>query len=126
MKTVLSTFTRRDDAHAAAAQLKQQNIVADDAISVRDRPPVADPSSASRLDQLVTGGILTDAYWLLEDLFGPGSGQVTRNLSDGVPEGGSVVVVRAPSDDDAARVQAFLLDAGADKQFAVPREGDLG
>jgi hypothetical protein len=124
MKTVLSTFTRHEDARAAAERLRTQGLALDD-VSVHQRPPLHDPSSASRIDELVSGGIFTDFYALLENLFGPGSGTVTRNLADGIPAGGSVVVVRARTDDDAARAQALLLDAGALGQYAVPREGDL-
>ena len=124
MKTVLSLFRRRDDARGAADRLRQERIDGLD-VAVHDRPVIADPSSASAIDQLATGGILHDFYWLLENLFGPGNREVVRNLADGVPEGGSVVVVRAGRDDDAARAQALLLESGAATQYAVPREGDL-
>jgi hypothetical protein len=37
----------------------------------------------------------------------------------------AVVVVEAADDVEAARVQEFLLRAGATKQAFIPREGDL-
>jgi hypothetical protein len=125
MRTALSLFTRADDARQAADRLKQQSIDGTE-ISVHDRPAIADPSSSSAIDQAASGGLFTDFYWLLQNLFGSSNGEVVRNLADGVPEGGSVVVVRARSDDDAARAQAFLRTCGAASQYHVPREGDLG
>jgi hypothetical protein len=129
MRTVLSAFTRRDDAHRAAAALRDAELTRGE-VAVRVRRDGDDPSLGNPVDEMVSGGGFTDFVWLLEHLFGSDSGlgsatQPHTTVADIVREGGAVVVVGAADDDEAARVQAFLRDAGAVEQAHVPREGDL-
>jgi hypothetical protein len=127
MRTVISAFTRRDAARQAATALREAGLTRG-AVAVRSRDAGGDPSLGHPLDEVVTGGALTDFVWLLEQLFGTSAGgpaQGHPSTADIVGEGGAVVVVAAADDDEAARVQAFLLDAGASAQAHLPREGDL-
>jgi hypothetical protein len=125
MRAVISAFSQRDDAHRAAEELRAAALTRG-AIDVRVRRVGDDPSLGSPLDEFVTGGALTDFVWLLGQLFGPaGAAGPEATAADVVRAGGAVVVVEAADDDEAARVQAFLRQAGAMRQAALPREGDL-
>jgi len=129
MRTVLSAFERRDDAQRAAAALRDASLTRGD-VAVRVRRDGDDPSLGHPVDELVSGGGFTDFVWLLEQLFGRDSGlgsatQPHTTVADVVRAGGAVVVVDAADDTEAARVQAFLHDAGAVEQAHLPREGDL-
>lgn len=125
MRTVLSAFTERAAARAAAASLRRQGATRGP-VAVRVYGEGDDPSLGHPVDEVVTGGALTDFAWLLDHLFG--TARASRHegtVADIVRDGGAVIVVDADDDEEAARVQAFLLKAGATKQAFVPREGDL-
>jgi hypothetical protein len=125
MRTVLSAFTQREGAQLAAAALGDAGLTRG-AVDVRVRRDGDDPSLGHPVDEFVTGGALTDFVWLLDRLFGSaGAGRPEASGADIVRQGGAVVVVEAADDDEAARVQAFLLEAGATQQAFLPREGDL-
>ena len=125
MRTVLSAFTDRELGRKAAEELGQSGLTRGP-IRIRIRREGDDPSLGNPLDEAVTGGAITDFVWLLEHLFGSsGAARPDASSADIVREGGSVVVVQAADDAEAARVQSFLLAAGAVKQAYVPREGDL-
>ena len=125
MRTVLSAFTDRELGRRAAEDLGRSGITRGP-IRIRVRREGDDPSLGNPLDEAISGGAFTDFFWLLEHLFGSaGAARPEANGADIVREGGSVVVVQAADDEEAARVQSFLLDAGAVKQAYVPREGDL-
>ena len=125
MRTVLSAFTDRELGRKAAEDLGRAGLTRGP-IRIRVRREGDDPSLGNPVDEAVTGGAITDFLWLLERLFGSaGAARPDASSADIVREGGSVVVVQAADDEEAARVQAFLLHAGAVKQAYVPREGDL-
>jgi len=125
MRTVLSAFTDRELGRKAAEELGQSGLTRGP-IRIRVRREGDDPSLGNPLDEALTGGAITDFVWLLEHLFGSsGAARPDASSADIVREGGSVVVVQAADDAEAARVQSFLLAAGAVKQAYVPREGDL-
>ena len=125
MRTVLSAFTERAVAEAAAARLREQALTRG-AIAVRVRGGGSDPSIGHPVDELVTGGGLTDFVWLLDQLFASaGASRPEGSVADVVKDGGAVVTVDAETDEQAEQVQAFLLREGASKQASVPREGDL-
>jgi hypothetical protein len=93
----------------------------------RPHPPAGRrPVARQPGDEVVTGGAITDFVWLLDHLLGSaGASRPDASIADVVREGGAVVVVQAADDEEAARVQAFLLQSGASKQAFIPREGDL-
>jgi len=125
MRTVLSAFTDRDAARRAAADLRTAGLTRG-AVDVRVRRQGDDPSLGHPVDEAVTGGAITDFVWLLDRLFGSaGAARPEADSAAIVRDGGAVVVVQAADDAEAARVQAFLLGAGATKQAFIPREGDL-
>lgn len=125
MRTVLSAFTDRAVANQAADDLDRAGL-ARGRIQVRIQGQAEDPSLGHPVDELVTGGAVTDFFWLLDRLFGnPSPARPAATGVDVVREGGAVVVVHAADDDEAARVQEFLLEAGAAKQAHLPRAGDL-
>ena len=125
MRTVLSAFTERDAARAAARDLRDEGLTRGP-VAVRVRDEGDDPSLGHRVDEIFTGGALTDFAWLLDHLFGrAGASRPKGSVAAVVRDGGAVVVVDASDDQEAARVQAFLLKAGATRQAFVPREGDL-
>ena len=125
MRTVLSAFTDSDVARQAADALGGGDLTRG-RIFLRLRPRGDDPSLGHPVDEAISGGGITDFFWLLDRLFGTAS--ATRADAGGIDivrQGGAVVVVQAADDDEAARVQAFLLEAGAVRQAHLPREGDL-
>ena len=125
MRTVLSAFAQRHAARAAAAGLRDRGLTRG-SINVRVWREGDDPSRGNPVDEILTGGALTDFAWLLGHLFGSaGPERPDSDIAAVVREGGAVVVVDADDDEEAARVQSFLLDAGATKKASVPREGDL-
>jgi hypothetical protein len=125
MRTVLSAFTDRELGRKAAEDLGRAGLTRGP-IRNRVRREGDDPSLGNPIDEAVTGGAITDFVWLLEQLFGSaGAARPEASTADIVREGGLVVVVQAADDAEAARVQSFLLEAGAVKQAFVPREGDL-
>jgi len=126
MRTVLSAFTEREAARKAAADLRSAGLTRG-GIAVNVRQEGDDPSLGNPVDEVVTGGAITDFVWLLDRLLGSaGASRPEGSAVDIVRAGGAVVVVHAADDQEAARVQEFLLKAGATKQAFLPREGDLG
>jgi len=129
MRTVLSAFTDRELGRKAAEDLGQAGLTRGP-IRIGVHRGGDDPSLGNPIDEAVTGGAITDFVWLLEQLFGRDSGlgsatQPHTTVADIVRAGGAVVVVDAADDAEAARVQAFLHDAGAVEQAHLPHEGDL-
>jgi len=125
MRTVLSAFTDRELGRKAAEDLGQAGLTRGP-IRIGVHRGGDDPSLGHPVDEAISGGGITDFFWLLDRLFGTAS--ATRADAGGVDivrQGGAVVVVQAADDDEAARVQAFLLEAGAVRQAHLPREGDL-
>jgi len=110
MRTVLSAFTDRELGRKAAEDLGQAGLTRGP-IRIGVHRGGDDPSLGNPIDEAVTGGAITDF--------------IRPSRADIVREGGSVVVVQTADDAEAARVQSFLLEAGAVKQAFVPREGDL-
>ena len=124
MRTVLSAFTDRELGRKAAEDLGQAGLTRGP-IRIGVHRGGDDPSLGNPIDEAVTGGAITDFVWLLDQLFGSaGAARPDASSADIVREGGSVVVVQTADDAEAARVQSFLLEAGAVKQAFVPREGD--
>jgi hypothetical protein len=125
MRTVLSAFTDKDLARKAADALGRSDLTRG-RIHLRLPPRGDDPSIGHPVDEAVSGGGISDFVWLLDRLFGTSSAaRLEANGADIVRQGGAVVVVQAADDDEAARVQAFLLEAGAVRQAHMPRAGDL-
>jgi hypothetical protein len=125
MRTVLSAFTEREAARRAAADLRSANLTRGE-IAVRVREKADDPSLGNPVDEAVTGGAITDFFWLLDHLFdSAGASRPEGSAADIVREGGAVVVVHAADDEEARRVQDHLLKTGATKQAFIPRDGDL-
>ena len=125
MRTVLSAFTETGAARRAAADLRNANLTRGE-IAVRVREKADDPSLGNPVDEAVTGGAITDFVWLLDRLFdSAGASRPEGSAGDIVREGGAVVVVHAADDEEARRVQDYLLNTGATKQAFIPRDGDL-
>jgi len=124
MRTVISAFIQQETARQAAANLRIAGLTRGE-VDVRIRREGDDPSLGNPVDEVVTGGAITDFVWLLDHLFGSaGASRPDASIADVVREGGAVVVVQAADDEEAARVQAFLLQSGASKQAFIPRQGD--
>ena len=114
MRTVLSAFTEREAARKAAADLRSASLTRG-GIAVNVRQEGDDPSLGNPVDEVVTGGAITDFVWLLDRLLGSAGASRPEGSAavDIVRAGGAVVVVQSADDEEAARVQEILLKTGA-------------
>jgi hypothetical protein len=119
---VLAAFESQPAAEAAAERIRQ--ISSTLVVSLYETTPDSTNAGAIEADEMVTGGLLSDAANLLNGIFGSHvDKEQATDLGDVVGRKATVVSVHVDSPEAARRVASLLTESGGQRVTTLPQPG---